>query len=73
MASLERARDVFELRMWADLPLIPAARWSAESAAAVLWLGRKVPDGYLARELRRTAGQGSWAINWSAMTDCWRR
>jgi pimeloyl-ACP methyl ester carboxylesterase len=56
MAPLEHIRHVFELRMWADLLLIPTARWSINAATALLWLGRKVPDRCLAREIRRTAG-----------------
>jgi pimeloyl-ACP methyl ester carboxylesterase len=56
MAPLEHMRHVFELRMWADLLLIPTARWSIDAAAALLWLGRKAPDRCLAWEIRRTAG-----------------
>jgi pimeloyl-ACP methyl ester carboxylesterase len=56
MAPLECTRDVFELRMWADLLLIPAAQWSVRAAAVLLWLGRKMPERYLAGEIRRTAG-----------------
>jgi pimeloyl-ACP methyl ester carboxylesterase len=56
MAPLESARQVFELKLWADRVLIPAARWSPRAAALLLWLGRGVPDRYLAWEVRRTAG-----------------
>jgi pimeloyl-ACP methyl ester carboxylesterase len=56
MAPLESTRQVFELRLWADLLLIPAARWSPRAAEVLLALGRLVPDRYLAWELRRTAG-----------------
>jgi pimeloyl-ACP methyl ester carboxylesterase len=56
MAPLESTRQLFELRLWADLVLIPAARWSLRAAAALLWLGRRVPDRYLGWEVRRTAG-----------------
>lgn len=56
MAPLECTRQVFELKLWADRVLIPAARWSLRAAAALLWLGRAVPDRYLAWEIRRTAG-----------------
>lgn len=56
MAPLETIRQVFELKLWADQVLIPAARWSARAAAALVWLGRWAPDRYLAREIRRTAG-----------------
>ncbi|HXO51175.1 MAG TPA: hypothetical protein VN888_09125 [Mycobacterium sp.] len=44
------------MRLWADLLLIPAARWSSRAAAVLLRLGRWVPDCYLAWEVRRTAG-----------------
>jgi pimeloyl-ACP methyl ester carboxylesterase len=56
MAPLESTRQVFELRLWADRVLIPAARWSLRAAAALLWLGCRVPDRYLGWEVRRTAG-----------------
>lgn len=56
MAPLECARQVFELKLWADRMLIPAARWSLRAAAVLLWLGRRAPDRYLAWEVRRTAG-----------------
>jgi hypothetical protein len=56
MAPLEHIRHVLELRMWADLLLIPTARWSINAATALLWLSRKVPDRCLAWEIRRTAG-----------------
>jgi pimeloyl-ACP methyl ester carboxylesterase len=70
MAPLECARHVFELRLWADLLLIPAARWSSRAAAVLLWLGRRVPDCYLAWEIRRTAGSRDraalheWPLQW---------
>src|ERR1700730_15977252 len=35
MAPLECARHVFELRLWGDLSLIPAARWSSRAAAVL--------------------------------------
>jgi pimeloyl-ACP methyl ester carboxylesterase len=34
----------------------PTARRSLPAASALLWLGRQVPERYLASELRRTAG-----------------
>lgn len=48
MAPLECTRHVFELKLWADRVLIPAARWSPRAAAALVWLGRWAPDRYLA-------------------------
>lgn len=56
MAPLECVRHVFELRLWADLLLIPVARLSLRAAAMLLWLGSWVPDRYLNWEIRRTAG-----------------
>ncbi len=56
MAPLQTSRQIFELGLWADVVLIPAARRSIKLAAAALALGRMVPAQYLAWELRRTAG-----------------
>ncbi len=55
MAPLEHARDVVELGLWADVLLIPAARWWPRAAAGLLRLARHVPDRFLA-----------WQILWSA-------
>jgi pimeloyl-ACP methyl ester carboxylesterase len=62
MAPLECARHVFELRLWADLLLIPVARLSMRAAAVLLWLGRWVPDRYLTWEIHRTAGSRDGAV-----------
>jgi pimeloyl-ACP methyl ester carboxylesterase len=62
MAPLECVRHVFELRLWADLLLIPVARLSLRAAAALLWLGRRMPNRYLAWEIRRTAGSRDGAL-----------
>lgn len=56
MAPLECVRHVCQLKMWADRVLIPAARWSQPAAAALLGLGRRVPDRYIAWEILRSAG-----------------
>ncbi|WP_099022968.1 alpha/beta fold hydrolase [Mycolicibacterium palauense] len=57
MAPLRGVREAFELGLWADRLLIPAARVSARLARPPLWLSRWTPERYLAWEIRRSAGE----------------
>jgi pimeloyl-ACP methyl ester carboxylesterase len=56
IAPLERIRHVFELGLWADRLLIPAARWAPWAAAALLGLARHTPDSLYAQQIPRLAG-----------------
>jgi pimeloyl-ACP methyl ester carboxylesterase len=60
MAPLEHIRHVFELRMWADLLLIPTARWSIDAAAALYGWAEKRPTAVSPGRFaeRRAAGIG---------------
>lgn len=55
MAPVLSMKQAFELGMWADRVLIPAAHWTPWLAAALLWSARHAPDRYVTRELRRIA------------------
>ncbi|GFM17435.1 alpha/beta hydrolase [Mycobacterium sp. PO1] len=57
MAPLEHISQAFELGLWADRVLIPAAQVSPVVAATLIRASRAAPDRYLAREVLRTAGR----------------
>ena len=56
MAPLDHINQAFELGLWADRVLIPAAQVSPHVAAALVRVSRAAPDRYLAWEVLRTAG-----------------
>ena len=56
MAPLEHIGQAFELGLWADRVLIPAAQVSPHVVAALVRVSRAAPDRYLAWEVLRTAG-----------------